>query len=245
VVMTRDELLKEIETSRERGGLTGDQARAASLALGLEGDEAMLAVRLLGQGSDPASLEYVAQGAVSDMVARAHREGPGVYEDQNSDQCWHYLLLCGVSADEASPPATLRARLLQLAGAVSLLRAPRAEFPNKERCEALVASERKKIVDLPYALLCLHGIPTQLYVSDRGFAAAYWSGREHAATFNEDPRGNYVAVGTRPGTTLAQVGIPVDKKLSPSFGLIFQPQVLGEARVLTQALRKAALEPAR
>jgi hypothetical protein len=247
--MTAEQLLDLIEGARLAGHVSNDQARAASVALGLEGHEAMLFARL-ASGSDPASQEYLATGKVSELVARAHCEGPGVYTDPHSPEACHYLLLCGLSADEARPLATLRERFLQFQRGTSLLCAPRAEYPNQEIVDELVTSEREKIRCLPYVGLRIqdhpfrdpevHDVTLRLYASDRGHAAAYWDGQPYAAVFHTDPRGDYLAVGTRPGLTLAEAGILTDKALSTSYGLIFRPEVLAKARELLERLSASA-----
>jgi len=237
VALTSEQILDLIEASRIAGHLSNDQARAASLALVLEGHEAMLAARLLGNGGDPASVEYLATGEVSELVARAHVEGPGVYTDPYAQETGHYLLLCSQSEDESAPTPTLRGRITRaVAGAGLIFRG--VDERDLPVAVGLIAGEREKIRRLPSAAMTIQGVETRLYASDRGFAHAYWQGHKHAATFNVDKRGDYVAVGCRRGSSLREVGITADKALSAAYGLIFKPEIVSEARELAAQLRE-------
>ena len=237
MALTSEQILDLIEASRIAGHLSNDQARAASLALVLEGHEAMLAARLLGNGGDPASVEYLATGEVSELVARAHVEGPGVYTDPYAQETGHYLLLCSQSEDESAPTPTLRGRITRaVAGAGLIFRG--VDERDLPVAVGLIAGEREKIRRLPSAAMTIQGVETRLYASDRGFAHAYWQGHKHAATFNVDKRGDYVAVGCRRGSSLREVGITADKALSAAYGLIFKPEIVSEARELAAQLRE-------
>lgn len=229
--MTKQEILEAIEEARLAEELTNDQARAASVCLGLEGDEAMLACRLM-QGADPASLDYLDTGAVSSMIQRAHRDGPAVYT-RDDPELLDYLALCALSADE-SRESTLRTRVLGLARAMRILNESDGEFRDAALV-AMGAKEMEKIEALPYKELTVHGTPMRVYNSDRGFVAAAWAGEQVAATlgsYNGEP---YLAVGAPPqAPTLEEQGVPVDKTISPRFGIISEPNEV--ARVETAFL---------
>lgn len=253
MALTSEQILDLIEASRIAGHLSNDQARAASMALVLEGHEAMLAARMLGNGGDPASVEYLATGEVSELVARAHLEGPGVYTDPYAQETGHYLLLCSQSEDESAPTPTLRGRITRAVAGAGLISAGQqlgqrlagaglismaADERDLPTVVGLITGEREKIRWLPSATMTIQGVETRLYASDRGFANAYWQGHKHAATFNVDKRGDYVAVGCRKGSSLREVGITADKALSAAYGLIFKPEIVSEARELAAQLRE-------
>jgi len=210
------DILAAIEAARRAGTINNDAARAASVALTLTGDDAMLANRIIAQGSDPASIEYLADGEVSAPIALAHRQGPGSLTGEDRER---WLALAALSHDE-SRESTLSQRVLDLAGAVMTWQ--RATPENKA---VLAEGFRNKIAALPFDVRTVGGRQMRVYDADLGFAAAYWDGHSCAAqrgVYNGAP---YVAVGSN-GTPLADLGITVDKPLTPCFGIIEQPEAV-------------------
>jgi len=216
-----NDFMKHLTRVRTCQALSVDQIRLIEIAIGLSGDEAMLATRALGGGPDPASLEYLSTGKVSTLVARAHQLGPGVFEGKNLDQRNHYLGLCALSADE-SQERTVRDNLLSFAEALDTLWSE-----DVEEFEMGAQVELQKITALPFRVVDVLGTPTRLYRSDRGFAAAYWSGERHAAVAGVFQGKPYLAVGTVADTTLAQVfSIQPGKRISPQFGIVEEPDLV-------------------
>jgi hypothetical protein len=249
VALTSEQILDLIEASRIAGHLSNDQARAASMALVLEGHEAMLAARMLGNGGDPASVEYLATGEVSELVARAHLEGPGVYTDPYAQETGHYLLLCSQSEDESAPTPTLRGRITRAVAGAGLISAGQqlgqrlagaglismaADERDLPTVVGLITGEREKIRWLPSATMTIQGVETRLYASDRGFANAYWQGHKHAATFNVDslaPRDDSdTLVPSMPAGRLCVPGVQAPLP-DPSGKAKLRESVISEAKV--------------
>lgn len=207
--MSVEAIIQSIEEARKSGILSNDAARVATVALGLTGHDAMLACRIIAQGADPASIEYLVTGQVSDAIALAHRNGPGSLTGKDRQ---HWLNLAGLSADE-SQDSTLRDRFWMLANAVRIY---------KENPQAVIvggAVTEAKILSLPFTRQNIGGCEMRLYRADLGFAAAYWQGEPCAAVLSSYNGKPYIAVGSN-GMTLADLGITVNKTLSPHFGII-------------------------
>lgn len=206
----RENLIALIEQARQQKGITNDQARAASVALGLEGDESMLAARLMSGGADPASLSYLADGHVSPKVALAHIAGPGIFKADDPDRD-HYLGLCALSADE-SKGSTLRGRVNQYLDSLAV---------PEEAHAALAADELDAIMALEFGIARVGSIDCNLrvYRSDRGFASAYWSGIPVAAVYFEGKE-PYLYVCTDGSVRVGSLGLPLDKTLDDNRGII-------------------------
>jgi hypothetical protein len=210
-------ILESIEAARRAGDLSNDAARAASVALELTGDDAMLACRIIAQGADPASIQYAAGGTVDDHIALAHRQGPGSLTGQERED---WLYLASLSIDE-SHGSTLRERLAGLADASF-----RYQSATPEERAAGAEAKRAEIASLPYRVATVGGREMRVYSSDLGFAAAYWDGEPCAAVEGDYNGERYAAVGSN-GTPLADLGVTVDKPLSPCFGILEKPESLG------------------
>lgn len=213
-------ILSMIEEARLDGELGNDQARAASVALELEGNEAMLACRLIAQGADPASLDYLDAGDVDPKLMAAHRNGPGVYE-VDDPKLLDYMALCALSEDESQQDgSTLRGRFWRFFHALQRLNHPDEEF-REAALDHLGAQELTRIRNLPYTVATVGGRSMRVYTSDRGFAAATWDGEACAATFGHYDGKPYFAVGAPPESPpLSDLGVEVDKPLSPRFGIV-------------------------
>lgn len=214
--MTIQSIIQAIEDARKSGQLGNDAARAATVALGLTGNDAMLACRIIAQGADPASIEYLVTGQVSDTIALAHRQGPGSLTGKNKQQ---WLNLASLSADE-SKNSTLRDRFWLLADAVRTYNLMLDEgSPLYADILHRAMELEDKILSLPYTHHVIGGRKMRVYTADLGFAAAYWQGEPCAAvlsTYNGEP---YISVGSN-GPSLADLGVTVNKLLSPCYGII-------------------------
>lgn len=202
------EVLAAIEQLRKDRKISNDAANAASVALQLTGDEAMLVNRLINRGSDPASLQFATGGEVSESVRRAHTQGPGsLKEDERED--WLVLAAASFPDDQKDAPSSVKVK--QFINAVAWLRTA----PNEERRQR-AKTEYDKIVAFPFSSGNVGGVEMRIYESDLGFAAAYWSGEEMAAV----RQGQNVFVGSS-SRTLKELGVKVDKAITPQFGIIF------------------------
>lgn len=209
----REKRLKEIEVKieeeRKNRFVENEVANLAIDVLKLEGDEAMFANRIISRGSDPASLELAWKGKISEPIMRAHRMGPGSLKE---DERENWLVLASASLDEHSvddlPPTK---KFEQFHQALNWLK-------NTGNDEKRIAAEKElqKILNLPFKEEEISGVKMRVYVSDRGFASAYWSGEGFAAV----KEGGLTFVGSK-DKTLEEIGVKVDKQLSPTFGIIF------------------------
>lgn len=202
------EVLAAIEQLRKNREISNDAANAASVALQLEGDEAMLANRLINRGSDPASFQLVIRGEISEAVRRAHTQGPGLLkEDERED----WLVLAAASFPDDQKDALPSIKIRQFCQAVAWLRTAL-----EEDRRIIAQEEYEKIVSLPFLRGEVSGVEMRIYDHDFGFAAAYWSGEEYAAV----RQGADVFVGSQ-GRSLEELGVKVDKLVTPTFGMIF------------------------
>ena len=199
-----------VEKSRKAGFVGNESANLVADALTLEGDEALFANRIVSRGSDPASLELALTGKISEPIMRAHRLGPGSLKEEERER---WLILASVSLDEHSeaelPPTR---KFAQFNEALNWLKSATDE-EKKEAAE----EELRKILALPFEDGEVGGIKMRIYNSDKGFASAYWSGQEFAAV----KEGQTTFVGSQ-GRTLDEIGVKVNKQLSPTFGIIFE-----------------------
>ncbi|MDD4332497.1 MAG: hypothetical protein PHT51_00060 [Patescibacteria group bacterium] len=201
---------KAIEDARKNRFIDNETANLISAALELKGDEALFANRVISRGSDPASFELALKGEISKPTMRAHRSGPGSLTDEERDP---WLVLAHASIDEHSaadlPPT---AKFKQFHEALKWL-----ESASDEEKKAAAEEEFQKIINLPFEEGEIRGVKMRIYNSDRGFASAYWSGEGYAAV----KEGNLTFVGSKE-KTLQEIGVKVDKELSPTFGIIFE-----------------------
>ena len=204
------DVLAAIEALRKERKISNDAANAATVALQLQGDEAMLVNRLINRGSDPASLQFAITGSVAEPIRRAHTEGPGSLKEGERED---WLVLAAVSFPDDQKDAPSSAKVRQFCKAVAWLRDP--DVSNKERRQQ-AQEELQKIVSLPFEQDTVGGVEMRIYNSDLGFAAAYWSGEEFAAV----RQGVNVFVGSS-GRSLEELGVRVDKTVTPAFGIIF------------------------
>ncbi len=206
--------LKEVNTKidelRKGRLIENDTANLATETLKLEGNEALFANRILSRGSDPASLELALKGEISEPIMRAHKMGPG---SLNNEEKFEWLVLAAVSIDEHAaselPPTK---KFQQFHKALNWL-----ETATEEDKKIAADKELEKILNIPFEEGEIGGVKMRLYKSDRGFASAYWSGEEFAAVQD----GDLTFVGSKE-KTLAEIGVSVDKELSPTFGIIFK-----------------------
>ena len=210
----REVALKEIgqmiEAARKKGLINNESANLASHAIELEGDEAMFANRIISRGSDPASLELALSGKISESTMRAHRSGPGSLKEDEKEP---WLILAAASMDEnekSELPVTEKFK--QFHEALNWLK----DAPEEEKKEA-ANTELQKILSLPFEEGEINGVKMRIYTSDRGFASAYWSGNDFAAV----KQGKLTFIGSQE-KTLDEIGVKVDKQLSPTFGIIFE-----------------------
>jgi hypothetical protein len=204
------EITQKIEEARKNRLIDNETANLVSDALKLEGNEAMFANRVLSRGSDPASLELALNGKISEPTMRAHRMGPGSLKDEEREP---WLVLAAASMDESShadlPPTK---KFEQFHQALKWL-----ESASDEEKKEAADKELQKILNIPFEEGEINGVKMRIYTSDRGFASAYWSGEEFAAV----KEGKLTFVGSQE-KSLEEIGVKVDKQLSPTFGIIFE-----------------------
>ena len=204
------EITAKIEEMRKNGLLENETANLASESLKLEGDEAMFANRLISRGSDPASLELALTGSISEPTMRAHKAGPGALKE---DEKKPWLILAAASIDEhgaVDMPVTEKFKQFYEA-------AKWIETASEEEKDAAAQKELEKILSIPFEESEVNGIKMRVYTSDRGFASAYWSGEEYAAV----KQGKLTFIGSQ-SKSFEELGIKVDKQLSPTFGICFE-----------------------
>ncbi len=204
------EISQKIEEARKNRLIDNEIANLVTDVLKLEGDEAMFANRLLSRGSDPASLELALNGKISEPTIRAHHIGPGSLNNEEKEP---WLVLAAASLDENSsadlPPTK---KFEQFHQALKWL-----ESATDEEKKEAANKELQKILNIPFEEGEVNGVKMRIYTSDRGFASAYWSGEEYAAVKD----GKLIFVGSQ-GKSLEEIGVKVDKQLSPTFGIIFE-----------------------
>ncbi len=202
-------LLGEIEDLRKLGTIDNESANLASFALTLKGDEALLANRIVSRGSDPASLELVLNGEISEPVMRAHRRGPGALTELEREK---WLLLASQSLDEnADNGLSVIEKIQQFDEAIHWLKTA-----SDEQKKEAIHTTLDSILQIPYEEAEISGLRMRVYESDKGFASAYWSGEDFAAV----KEGDLTFVGSK-AKSLDEIGVKVDKQLSPTFGIIF------------------------
>lgn len=199
----------EIETARKARLIGNEKANLVSYSLGLNDADALFANRVISRGSDPASLEQAWKGTISEATMRAHKEGPGSLKMEERED---WLVLASVSIDEhdaadLSPVEKFR----QFHEALKWL-----ETSTPEEKKASAEKELQKILNLPFTEGEIRGVKMRIYTSDRGFASAYWSGEGFAAV---KEGGKSIFVGSKE-RTLEEIGVKVDKQLTPTFGII-------------------------
>lgn len=204
------EIGQKIEEARKNRLIDNETANLVAEALKLEGTEALFANRVISRGSDPASLELALKGEISEPTMRAHSMGPGALKDDERES---WLVLASASIDEHStadlPPTK---KFEQFHQALKWL-----ETASEEEKKNAADKEMQKILGIPFEDGEVNGVKMRIYTSDRGFASAYWSGEEFAAV----KEGGLTFVGSK-GKTLEEIGVKVDKQLSPTFGIIFE-----------------------
>ncbi len=165
---------------------------------------------MISRGSDPASLELALKGTINKSTRRAHDTGPGSLKDEEREA---WLILASASNDEHSaadlPPTE---KFKQFHRALIWL-----ETATDDEKTTAAEKELQKILNIPFEDGEVGGIKMRIYTSDRGFASAYWSGEEFAAV----KEGALTFVGSKE-KTLEEIGVRVDKQLSPTFGIIFE-----------------------
>lgn len=203
------EIIQKIEEARKNKFIDNEAANLATVSVGLKGNEAMFANRIISRGSDPASLELALKGEISEPTMRAHRQGPGALKDEEREP---WLVLAAASMDEhAAADLPVTKKFKQFHTALEWLKnAP------EEGKKAAAEKELQKILNIPFKEGEVRGVKMRIYTSDRGFASAYWSGEGYAAV----KEGNLTFVGSKE-KTLEEIGVKVDKQLSPTFGIIF------------------------
>jgi len=201
---------EKIEEARKNGLIENETANLTAAALKMEGEDALFANRVVSRGSDPASLELALTGQISEPVMRAHRMGPGSLSIEEREA---WLVLASVSIDEhAAADISVTKKFEQFHESLKWL-----ETATDEAKKAAAEEELKKILAIPYEEEDVRGVKMRVYTSDRGFAAAYWSGEGYAAV----KEGELTFVGSQE-QPLEEIGVKVDKQLSPTFGIIFE-----------------------
>lgn len=204
------EISSKIEEARKNGLLNNEAANLATDAIKLEDDEALFANRVISRGSDPASLELALKGEISEPTMRAHRMGPGSLKENEKEE-WLVLAAASIDENEKSDlPVT--EKFNQFRKAVDWL-----ETASEEEKKEAANKELQKILNIPFEEGEIAGVNMRIYTSDRGFASAYWSGEECAAV----KQGKLTFVGSQE-KSLDDIGVKVDKQLSPTFGIIFE-----------------------
>ncbi len=204
------EISERIEDARKGGLIDNEVANLVTDSLQLSGEDALFANRVISRGSDPASLELAMTGTVSEATMRAHTLGPGALSE---DEKGSWLVLAAASIDEnAKADLPITEKFNQFRKAVNWL-----ETASDEEKKEAANAELQKILNLPFKVENIGGVNMQVYTSDRGFASAYWSGKGYAAV----KQGNMIFVGSQE-KPLEEIGVKVDKQLSPTFGIIFE-----------------------
>lgn len=199
-----------IEEARKTGKISNESANLATYALGLQENEALFANRVISRGSDPASLELALTGSISESTMRAHSMGPGAL---TQDERKPWLVLSSVSIDEhSSADLAPTQKFAQFHQALKWL-----ETASEAEKDEAAETELQKILSIPFEDGEVRGVKMRIYTSDRGFASAYWSGEGFAAV----KEGKLTFVGSQE-KSLEEIGVKVDKLLSPTFGIIFE-----------------------
>lgn len=227
-------LLNSIEEARAAGLLGNAAASAASYCVALEGDDAELANRMF-RGPDPFLLDKLSRGEVSDKVRAAHFGGPGVYAKDDPERP-RYLCLISLSADE-STERTLARNISDTAQALFDLGALDTGYDcNDEYLEEIREIAEEKIMNTPTVVLPVGGVHMQVGTSDRVFAKAYWGGQKCAGVYHVHPiQGPGILVGCDQ-TTLAELGIKVDRVIKPDLGVITDADSLETVRMALASL---------
>lgn len=200
----------QIEAARKNRLIDNETANLVTSALKLEGLEALFANRVLSRGSDPASLELALHGKISEPVMRAHTTGPGSLKTEEREP---WLILASASLDEHSAAELSPTKKFeQFHKALTWL-----ETASDDEKKIAADKELEKILHIPFEQGEVSGVNMRVYTSDRGFASAYWSGEEFAAVKEH----GLTFVGSQ-GRPLQEIGVNVDKQLSPTFGIIFE-----------------------
>lgn len=209
-------LFSLVEGLRQERVLSNEQANLITDVANLSGDDAILANRAISRGADPFAIQYLAHGAVQPHIREAHFRGPGALEGEKRDD---WLFLASLSVDEHGEPLSLREKLTHLVSAVNTyieMGHPTTDSLKLQRGRA-IERVKQQILDLPFEVENVGGREMRVYTADLGFAAAYWSGEDFAAVRQPD---GITFVGSQEHS-LADLGIDVNKVLSPTFGIIF------------------------
>lgn len=213
--------------------LTPEQSSLIETIMGMSGDDLTLANRILSRGTDPLSIQLLAFGYGNDHIRKAHGEGPGGLAEGWERDDW--LHLASLSLDEAkNTKPDLAQRIYHLVRAADHYETRcRPRDRREPEVAARIEEKRAEIEGLHYRLVHRDGWSTntshvetrgtrtggiRCYNSDLGFASAFWQGCGVAAVEDEE---GLLFIGARSPNNLLDVGIPVDKEITPSFGIIF------------------------
>jgi len=201
-----------IEDMRSERVLSNEKANLIEQILNLSEDDSVLANRAISRGADPFAIQYLSTGEVAEHVRSAHYQGPGHLEGEERED---WLLLASLSVDEHGEPLSLSDKLNQLVGASTLYSGGLSVEARASR----IAAMRAKISQYPFEVKEVGGREMRNYKgADLGFAAAYWDGEDCASVTQPD---GITFVGCKSHTTLEELGVTVQKVLSPQFGIIF------------------------
>ncbi len=204
-----EKVIDYCEACEDEGTLTLEQMYLIEQVVILKPDDQVFMNRLISRGSDPFSIQYAARGEVSDAVRTAHFNGPSLLEGEDRKD---WLFLASLSVDEHGEQLTLIEKVKQMVAAVTNY----CNSTEANKTEAINKVQRK-IEELDYQLVRIGRCCMRLYTADLGFTSAYWDGKDCAAVRQHD---GLTFVGTKPSTSLEDLGIQVDKKLSDQFGII-------------------------
>ncbi|MFZ6015020.1 MAG: hypothetical protein ACOYUZ_01555 [Patescibacteria group bacterium] len=220
--------IKELSSNRE---ISRDQERIAKAALEDPG-YALLANRALNQGTDPELIRHTMTEAFDKLaenlgispeeahaaIEKAHKMGPGSLAVDSKEE-WVWLLCAKHSVDEAQRPTDPKAVLAETARTLVAFENYANGSANFEADARDFREQLKEMVkpigDAPKD----EDIP--LYENDYAFYVAYRSGKNAAAVRSKD---GLVFYGTDGSVTLEELGVKVDKQLSPYFGIDFPKQ---------------------
>lgn len=224
----KDKVLKGITELSTNRVITRDQERIASTAL-WDSDYALLANRALNQGADPELLRHTMTEAFEKIAERlglepeqahqaiekAHKMGPGSLAVDSAEE-WLWLIMVKFSLDEANKPQKPKNVLAESARMM-------VAFENYSRGNSDFVAEAKDHRELIKSQVqpfdtAPKGTDIPLYANDYAFYVAYRSGKHAAAVRSKD---GLIFYGTDSSVTLEELGIKVDKQLSPYFGLDF------------------------
>jgi hypothetical protein len=256
-----DSISEDLSAAAAKKLVSWDAVNAIQTILGLEvkiGDhkpdsdegkrlrnELVLVCRLLGGGADPATLAYLRDGKVSELIASAHVNGPGVFALDHPERDG-YLTLCGLSEDECQA-STARTRVLRFAESLMYLGAlgndRKTGAWSETQLLAAATDAEDEYLRLPYAVAKIGGVDMRVYTGDGGHAAGVWDRSDpqtRTAVYGMHNGEPYLAIGVPPyHPGLAEQGvdpaISPEKQFTPRYWIVEDPDVVEVARLALEA----------